>query len=466
MEFVLKNVGLIKDSTIKLNGLTVITGSNNSGKSTIGKALYATIEGFCDLEIKRENELKLYFSKTYFEACRILDLENIIKYIDLSHFDKDIVETMHQIADFGLIRKDKFDVFEEIERFIRVLEILDPEKLDVYKLKSEMPKRFYAYLGNLNESRDKAYKIILKIKDFIQEKTLDDYAKDSVLNLLKSEFKGQIYPVNQTKTDKKSKISLFKNGEIGCDFTIKEDKLIINQGKILNKMFVNNVFLIDDPYLVDNMMQSQQPLYFPSYRKENRSNHKNKLLYALSSASTDSLVEKSINEKQYFDIMQKINLILPGHISQKDGAFYYTEDNKKPIRIENLATGSKLFIIISELIRKGYLNLDTMLILDEPESHLHPEWQNIMAEIVVLLVKELNVNVLLTTHSTNFVLAIETYMRKYGIKDFTNFYMTEYLDDGSTKYNDLNGKIDAIYSDFIRSFSLMKAERAKFVDED
>lgn len=466
MEFILKNVGLIKESTIKLNGLTVITGSNNSGKSTIGKALYATIEGFCDLEYKRENELKLYFSKTYFEACRILDLEGIIRYIDLSYFDKHIIETMRQIADFGFIRKEKFNVFEEIENFIQVLDILNPENLEKYKIKSEMPKRFYAYLGNLNESREKAYKLILKVKEFIQDKTLDDYSKDSVLNLLKSEFKGQIYPVNQIKADKKSKIALIKKDEIGCEFTIKDDKTITNQGKILNKMFINNAILIDDPYIIDNMIYSQQMPYYPSYRRDNRSNHKNKLLELLVSETTSSLVEQSINEKQYSDVLSKINTILPGRLSRKEGIFYYKENNKKPIRIENLATGAKLFAIISELLSKGYLNLDTMLILDEPESHLHPEWQNIMAEIVVLLVKELNVNVLLTTHSTNFVLAIETYMRKYEIEDITNFYMTEYLEDGSTTYKDLNGKIDTIYSDFIKAFSSMKAERAKFINED
>ena len=39
MELLLQNIGIIGNAKIALNGLTVICGSNNSGKSTAGKAL-------------------------------------------------------------------------------------------------------------------------------------------------------------------------------------------------------------------------------------------------------------------------------------------------------------------------------------------------------------------------------------------------------------------------------------------
>ena len=57
--------------------------------------------------------------------------------------------------------------------------------------------------------------------------------------------------------------------------------------------------------------------------------------------------------------------------------------------VQNLATGSKMFSIIKTLLENGEINFDTMLILDEPEAHLHPEWQNIFAEIIILIVKHL-----------------------------------------------------------------------------
>ena len=41
MRLYLKNIGMIKEADVKLDGLTVIAGENDTGKSTIGKSLFA-----------------------------------------------------------------------------------------------------------------------------------------------------------------------------------------------------------------------------------------------------------------------------------------------------------------------------------------------------------------------------------------------------------------------------------------
>ena len=44
MKLKLNNIGIIDKADIKLDGLTVIAGENDSGKSTVGKVLYALIK--------------------------------------------------------------------------------------------------------------------------------------------------------------------------------------------------------------------------------------------------------------------------------------------------------------------------------------------------------------------------------------------------------------------------------------
>ena len=81
----------------------------------------------------------------------------------------------------------------------------------------------------------------------------------------------------------------------------------------------------------------------------------------------------------------------------------------------NLSTGLKSFVIIKRLLENGNIDENGTIILDEPEIHLHPEWQLKFAEIIVLMQKEFNTNILLNTHSPYFLNAIEVYSRKYDL---------------------------------------------------
>lgn len=75
--------------------------------------------------------------------------------------------------------------------------------------------------------------------------------------------------------------------------------------------------------------------------------------------------------------------------------------------------------------------------------------------------KERNITVLLTTHSPNFLLAVDALMRKYDIREKCNFYQTELNDDNSIKYVEKTDCLDNIYSDFAESFAEMNALRKK-----
>lgn len=58
MKLRLKNVGKIREANIKFDGITVIAGENNTGKSTVGKMLFCIFHSFYRMEeqIKEERE--------------------------------------------------------------------------------------------------------------------------------------------------------------------------------------------------------------------------------------------------------------------------------------------------------------------------------------------------------------------------------------------------------------------------
>ena len=46
MKLTLKNIGKIGTASVEINGITVIAGENNTGKSTVGRALFAVFNSF------------------------------------------------------------------------------------------------------------------------------------------------------------------------------------------------------------------------------------------------------------------------------------------------------------------------------------------------------------------------------------------------------------------------------------
>ncbi|MDM8566209.1 AAA family ATPase [Candidatus Halobeggiatoa sp. HSG11] len=90
--------------------------------------------------------------------------------------------------------------------------------------------------------------------------------------------------------------------------------------------------------------------------------------------------------------------------------------------INAVATGIKNFGILQLLIKNNYLTKDSILIVDEPEVHLHPKWQLEYAKFIVELVKN-GVNVLITSHSPYMVEALKRYSEKEQIN--SDFYLAE-----------------------------------------
>lgn len=463
MELTLQKVGIINSASVKLDGLTVICGSNNSGKSTAGKALYATIESLSNLEEKLHDELVLNYRRALMNVSRVLGLDSISKYVD---FDK-----MQEVCnkDFSVLiesayRYRKLPEYESIvDAYISLkesVEILDAQLLIDFaiKSKSDLPKKFFAYLENLEESKNKALAFLDGLNKYFFDEDIHDFAEKSVAALFSTEFNGQVFPVNLKAKEKKSTISISKKGEVGCSFSIYDRKditAVINE----SKLFFNNVIYVDDPYALDRLARDDEYSFiFRSSRMDYT--HFGKLSRLLLKKNTSSLIEASINKEKYDSIIDKISEIIPGSLTIRDSGIYYEEEDKEPLKVQNLATGSKMFSIIKNLLEKGEINFDTMLILDEPEAHLHPEWQNAFAEIIVLIVREFNTHVLLTTHSPNFLMAIEAFAKKYELLDKSNYYVATHNKDGYTvDYVCVNDNLSQIYSSFTRP--LVKVKQLK-----
>lgn len=162
------------------------------------------------------------------------------------------------------------------------------------------------------------------------------------------------------------------------------------------------------------------------------------------------------------DVFEKLANTVKGEFTKLNKREAFKERNvAEPIYLPNLSTGLKTFLILKRLIESASIKEKDILILDEPEIHLHPEWQLVLAEIIVLLQKRLNLHILINTHSPYFLNAIEVYSQLHDIRNDMKYYLS-YLDekDGIANIKDVTGNLEEIY--YLLATPLQKLNKMAF----
>ena len=186
-------------------------------------------------------------------------------------------------------------------------------------------------------------------------------------------------------------------------------------------------------------------------------NHRRNLISRLEKKhSENTVIEEIIINQKITGILSNINIITNGEfIEKKEDLMFIESGLKKPVPLFNVSAGLKTFLVIKRLLELGEIKERNILILDEPEIHLHPEWQLQFAEILVLLQKEFDLKILITTHSPYFFNAVEVYGEKHGIKELVNFYLAESNGDTSD-VREVTGTIDTIYKQLAMPFQKLE----------
>ena len=135
MQIKLENIGIVKNSSIELNGLTVITGKNNSGKSTVGKTLYALLDAVSNISEKYEIDRYNYMVKILEENQSMMSVFRLIKYgqmMEDSPTDDDILRKYSYLKKY--INKDAQVTHRQSATNSDLEETSEKENVDVSNL--------------------------------------------------------------------------------------------------------------------------------------------------------------------------------------------------------------------------------------------------------------------------------------------------------------------------------------------
>ena len=406
MKLSIRNLAKIKEADIEIDGITVICGNNNTGKSTVGKALFAIFESTLNIYDRIREEIVLKIFNIFRKKLVYIPYSS-----DYNKIADDFIFDVYNLID----KNDSNDINSLINDFVK--KYIHDEEIIITNGSNILPKSFS--LIYIKEFSDEIKKIITTPIDSIKEELISRY--------FNSVFNEQI---NNTDENNIASIDLIIKG--------KTNKIIFNQNKCENFneeiIIGNDIYYIDNPFIIDKINNSSN-----GYTLIEK-----KLINTLKKDYTNNMLENIIDSVQNKEILNKIEKLFDDAVNgkiNKMGSYYYLDK----LRFENLSTGIKSFIIIRMLLESGSLKEKDLLVLDEPEIHLHPEWQLLYAETIVLLQKYLDLTITITTHSPYFLEAINGYSKLHKIHNRVNFYFAEFDDNNNVTINNVNDNINLIF---------------------
>lgn len=413
MKLSIHNFSKIKQADILIDGITVIAGENNTGKSTVGKILFSLFNAISGIEDKILYQRIKEIEETSRLLLRNFNLYDSSSRISISRnaslFSRRISQRLEALLD-SQDNVDQAQILNVIEEVVRTA------REDV---------RTDAYQEVFNDIANKIYEILKLSEDTIMLEILSRYFNEV--------FHGQINSLIAQETTANLQLNI-KNKNIFLSFIENQCVDFNSEISLLHK-----AIYIDNPFIIDKL---EDYIHF---------NTMDQFLKSLLTATSDDkimdgVIETILAKEKLSEIYQSLQSVVEGEIiTKKDGEYYLEKSGfAQPISFSNLSTGLKSFVIIKMLLEKGKITEKDVLILDEPEIHLHPQWQIAYAELIVLLQKYFDLSIIVTTHSPYFLDAINLFSVKHGVNKKVNYYLSS-MENNNVKMTYVTQNIDLIY---------------------
>lgn len=413
MKLNISNFAKIDNADIIIDGITVIAGENNTGKSTIGKILFSIFNSLYDINEKIQGQ-------------RISEINANNRKIIQNHINVQM--------DFKTYRQ--YTLY--VERYVNNI-IFNNETFNKDEIAAELNEQFKEnnnsifddYDIMLEEIADNIIRVMNISNDVIRKEIISRYFNsvfNRQINSLSSDRDINLAYIDLQIKDKHNKLS-FSNNECN-DF--------LGEINILHK-----AVYIDNPFIIDELSKYQDLNIINETLKALLLNKKNDIF--------DGVIGAVMAKEKINDIMILLRKVVDGDITndQMTGEFYLQLNGyNEPVALSNLSTGMKSFVILKMLLEKGSLSEKDVVILDEPEIHLHPQWQIAYAELLVLLQKQFDLSVVVTTHSPYFVDAINLFSCKYATDSSVNYYISS-VDNNRVNMKNVTDNIEEIYKKMV-----------------
>jgi predicted ATPase len=417
-----KDFRAIKEADIKLNGITVVSGVNGSGKSTLSKFLYYTFK----LANDYDNIVMIQLSDSLYEVNRFLFL--LEKEMSAQGMDS--------------------SVFFENDSNLRLSELLKIRLSELIEHVKSLANQYLLKLNDQSVNKNNANRILNTLRstlDISNQNSDFDFLVNKLCSLIQKKFESTLNVL-----EKRPKVILLNElkESFADDFILPRQysvseydvPIISNSSKFVPVVHsVENIAYIDTPMLLGIKM-FDTILHWNDLNKLLKNKNFKKISFG--NLGINNIIQNEILGGDT-DLEEEASLVFLDK-------FLFKRNDGSVFNLLECATGVKSFSILQLLLKNGFLKKNSLLIIDEPEAHLHPQWIVEYARMIVLLNKEVGVKFFIASHSPDMVSAIKYISEKEQTTQNLEYYLAEQTKDNPYLFNykSLGTNIDPIFESF------------------
>lgn len=364
MNFKFRNLSTISDRHpfvevgVGLRGITILKGKNGSSKSTAARAMFCTVNGFYQME---ETITSIKIAKIKARLRRVNGKENR---------DENNVSLHHKVAT---------QIYHEALNQTDTMAYLTETIKTAFPAEENQAEKGIDYPAVLGTA-------VAEIAEILQREASDIMAP-FVMKYFDNEFKGEISNVHSKEQVTEFTVETYRENT----FKIKNNKEVV-----LERLFSvpNRAFYLDNVFAMDMAHDAGESDVDELITTRGNILRQAHLMMFLSEA--EQTVEPAVQK-----VIDRIGKIIGGQVYKQKRDFVYQQKNKEnTIRLVNVSTALKPFMMIQRLLQNGSLIPGGILILDKIDVYLDEKYKKYLDALIIVLNKELGIKSLIISDNT------------------------------------------------------------------
>ena len=465
----IKNIGKLTDARIRFAGFTVFAGPNNTGKSFVSKFLYSLFDAMNTnhAEVHIDN-LLIPVKRSMFGLDWRVNPEGSGPLASLLGRLEDEVNVLQAcvkgIGDAEALERIYSRLKDQVERMLETAADIrqSPEEavrkrgrlnaLSTYGDTGTQTERWYLhkYVAELKKTisqMDAKQFIVAGIRYKIQQNLIQNFQVPRL-----SDLRGEEDTPSMVNVENFGEFQ-FSNGEV--EFNIKPS---IKFSWVKKLQYWSRVIYLESPVYWKLKSTLEDVRDYPeSYVRGDRER-----LTGVPGYFHDlvrALKHEYTGEMGFPDVYARLTAedVIGGKIEISESGNWSFQEKSRSFALPVTAMGIANLGILALLIERKVLDKDAFIFIDEPEAHLHPAWQVIMAETLFELSRQ-GVHVVIATHSVDILKWLEVHV-KNNPDDEARIALNRFPPDSDGPDEDFETQMAKIKQELTQPFSDLYLKR-------